>query len=764
MEKRKRATNKPLTTLLLDKFADENGHSKTKRIKTVKCGLKRSLVDKKTHKIFDSLCTRLGLQRHIVSLFTNYLILKRIDENKDIPEINKQLYDRSWSAMVSCINNESVKADHYTDYFEQFIIETNLDVKSLTESTKYEIRQPITRDMATSAKEHIIKNLHKRMYKYIKFRIMDEGIIPSSLNNYKNILFKIVLYICDCIRNDDDDSINGLDNLLDEYKIDKQYFHTFIKDEKICLKDAINYKITTKSGNEKTGFCIALKANPNIFIKYLCKISIYLENKRKTTYEVMKMAREKYPLKIDKKNRSEFIKNKLKDHITAPTQFNILPIWKLQPAFIELAYTQLVEIFGKKFVNKDNIGDNIFNVDFIPNLETNMSSINKLKWNILQYQTNGYQLNVKLQTLGDIYKKSFNTENLVKKGYDLKKPKEKTDLNDNKGLFVMSQIRNDFKSNKNMNKENIIIHAIDPGRAEVITSCDVKLSDCNNPSSIYENGEFWSVSNKDYCMETGRYEQRKRELQRRERFHYNNCITILGNERKKTCILINFINYCKAVSSCLSVLYKEKNRKSRRATNFYVKIKTDVFIDKLANKFADRTSLKISKESKEWKQLSPDERRELRAKWRQEIEEKKKTKHIVFFGDGKFSPGGRGYASVPRKKLLHQIASVCQVFLLDEYGTSKFCPGCGSEMEDLKGEHRVRRCTSEKNKCGKYSCKLSKNNELFCEDRDISATISMAYCAHEGMVNSKRPHFLCRQKSKEDKIIESICEKLDTST
>ena len=129
-----------------------------------------------------------------MSLFTNYLILKILKENKEIPEINKQLYDRSWSAMISCINNENVKADHYINYFKQFIIDTNLNIKSLTESTKYEIRQPITRDMATSAKEHIIKNFHKRMYKYIRFKIIDEVNCLSFVD--KSILFKIVIYIC----------------------------------------------------------------------------------------------------------------------------------------------------------------------------------------------------------------------------------------------------------------------------------------------------------------------------------------------------------------------------------------------------------------------------------------------------------------------------------------------------------------------------------------------------------------------------------------
>ena len=162
----KRKTNKPLVTLQLEEYAKEHGLSKNKRIKTVKCGLKRAVYNKSIRNVLDSLCTRIGLQRHIVSLFTNYLFLTRISKNQDLPEVNKQLYDRSWSAMVAYIDGKNTKADMYTEEFKQFAKDTNLDVKTLTESTKYEIRQPITRDMATAAKEHIISNFYKRLYQY----------------------------------------------------------------------------------------------------------------------------------------------------------------------------------------------------------------------------------------------------------------------------------------------------------------------------------------------------------------------------------------------------------------------------------------------------------------------------------------------------------------------------------------------------------------------------------------------------------------------
>ena len=41
------------------------------------------------------------------------------------------------------------------------------------------------------------------------------------------------------------------------------------------------------------------------------------------------MAQKKYPLKSEKQNRTQFIKNNLNGIKIAPSQFNILPIWKL---------------------------------------------------------------------------------------------------------------------------------------------------------------------------------------------------------------------------------------------------------------------------------------------------------------------------------------------------------------------------------------------------------------------------------------------------
>ena len=70
-------------------------------------------------------------------------------------------------------------------------------------------------------------------------------------------------------------------------------------------------------------------------------------------------------------------------------------------------------------------------------------------------------------------------------------------------------------------------------------------------------------------------------------------------------------------------------------------------------------------------------------KIREKKENNRNIKNIVFFGDGEFKGNGFGHRSVPKKELLKKLASKGLVFLFDEYGSSKYCPGCGCQMKEV---------------------------------------------------------------------------------
>jgi hypothetical protein len=147
------------------------------------------------------------------------------------------------------------------------------------------------------------------------------------------------------------------------------------------------------------------------------------------------------------------------------------------------------------------------------------------------------------------------------------------------------------------------------------------------------------------------------------------------------------------------------------------------------------------------KTISDDEKRELRKKIRKN-REKLKEKCVVFFGNGSFRSGGCGHAPVPRKKLVKFLSITGLTYVLDEFRTSKMCPGgCGCEMQDVDKESRVRRCSNVAIEGDSNCCSLrSLNGNVFEEDRDKCANINMCRCAHAAVVHKKRPVDLCRPK------------------
>ena len=92
------------------------------------------------------------------------------------------------------------------------------------------------------------------------------------------------------------------------------------------------------------------------------------------------------------------------------------------------------------------------------------------------------------------------------------------------------------------------------------------------------------------------------------------------------------------------------------------------------------------------------------------------------------------------------MASKGLVFLLDEYGSSKYCPGCGCQMKDVIGKYRVRHCSSVLSEGSANQCCLMNNNSCFECDRDNSATLNMMNCVKEYLFNNSWPKHLKRKR------------------
>ena len=133
------------------------------------------------------------------------------------------------------------------------------------------------------------------------------------------------------------------------------------------------------------------------------------------------------------------------------------------------------------------------------------------------------------------------------------------------------------------------------------------------------------------------------------------------------------------------------------------------------------------------------ENEELRAskKRGREKRELKKTlyskRRVVFWGMAQFGHGSRG--PCPRKLLLRSLSLLCPVVLTDELRTSKFCHGCGAEMEQTKGSLVFRCPTSQ---TGVNPCPIGSVN------RDTNGAANIATCGLRRLLGLPRPDFLTR--------------------
>jgi hypothetical protein len=112
------------------------------------------------------------------------------------------------------------------------------------------------------------------------------------------------------------------------------------------------------------------------------------------------------------------------------------------------------------------------------------------------------------------------------------------------------------------------------------------------------------------------------------------------------------------------------------------------FLDKVADRLFQRTSSRVKRQD-EASSLTPEQRAELKQRLR-DAKAMRASKNVVFFGDGTFSCTQRGHVSIPKKRLLKQLAVRGLTFLLCEKFTSKRCPCGHDDLRDGEGNDGVR--------------------------------------------------------------------------
>ena len=377
---------------------------------------------------------------------------------------------------------------------------------------------------------------------------------------------------------------------------------------------------------------------------------------------------------------------------------SLLPVFELQPAFV---------YFSDSVIKAEFPG-----YDFSRFVSENFryEGINMKGYEVYGFRTNGVELHLSFMVQESQKPYTSGTKDLNKAGYKIVTQKVDV-LEQKRGLFKMYQTTTDAK--RVLEPSLIKIKSVDPGCSSVVSVREINLEKCSDPSEIVrdESGKTWDLLGTDYSKTSGRDSGQIRETRRRRKcLSYRRAMEKFNGVRRKTSCVQSIIEYCKVVASTLKDLFREKNRKNRRVFRMYKTRRTRSTIDKLSNKIA----------------FDKDQR-----------------KNVILFGNGSFK-AKKGHASCPRKVLVRSLASRVLVGILDEYRTSKRCPGgCGSEMEDIE-ENRMRRCTTD---LSDSSCCLSSDSDEdnnFCCDRDRSATINFCRIGYESLINRKWPEHLVR--------------------
>jgi hypothetical protein len=276
-------------------------------------------------------------------------------------------------------------------------------------------------------------------------------------------------------------------------------------------------------------------------------------------------------------------------------------------------------------------------------------------------QSNGYQIKVQVLSLRNV---TPNLMKLFERGYFgiPSAPKIKTNvLEQNKGIFHLSACEK-----LALDIEDRDASAVDPGRKLVITSVDSTLKSVvsnrlDTASSVIPS--YKCVENEDYHKRIGTHEFNEYEKKVRENHtEYNKSICEMQKATVKTTDQSRLTSYIKLRLKHESIREKVLFEKKRLQLHFkmYRNLQKTLayYVKSLVNN---------------------------------------RKKLVVFFGNGTFSPGGSGYAAVPKKKFLRELAQFAVVVLVNEYNTSKCCPNCFSELQDFDSddsatEERLRVC------------------------------------------------------------------------
>lgn len=646
------------------------------------------LKRKSITRTLDRLARYGGTYRHLTGIFGAHVLLRLLEQGATV-KVDKTFYDRCWASLDHEAGGSSRK-NVYSVLCREFLTASEMDPSLFPPTMKSPLRQQITRDMETSATNLVKIHTMARIIRHIHFRLANNDDVFGLLSPASKYALKQKIYKC-VIDKHFMGELEGLD-----------FVHLQVIDE---LRNELRQPLSQELDKP---LAYDLKKSPEVFYRVLAHISRVAEQTSEIHLGILESIRNKP--KSERKGLYKRMERDLRVESRVKI-FSLTPMWKLQPCFVQYSSTCINSAF-------EGYGEV---ASFVAS-EFDVSGVRRKGYKVSGFRSDGFQVHLSFIALANNKPVPTNTDKLKDAGYDFPKPTMKVVSTCSKpGVFTVSEKRVDAKKVPVDERAAVRTTVIDPGCVDVVSVRTTNL-ETTSPSDILKDSTHWALSSEDYTTASGTSIQTGREAKRRSRPGYREALRDEDKGRSKTANLDSLLVYTKWVGRHFEAMYREKNTNGRRRTRFITSRLLQGTIDKLANRIVDSGKSEFPST----------------------------TSNVVFFGNGSFK-AMRGTAPVPRKKLVRALAMRTTVFMLDEFRTSKMCPGgCGSLMEDVEGDggYRMRRCSNVSDAgfaLTPTNCSLwAENSTPFVCNRDESATINMTKCCHASLCGRPRPPTLCR--------------------
>ena len=713
------------------------------RFSTISCGLKRVL---RHHDVlaphFATYASSVGVMRHVVSMVANHIVLSGVSIEKGDVFL---FYTRVWSAVdrhSAGIRRSNSHFDHeVSTFFEQHDCSALPDFK-----VPVLCRQQECQSLAIAAKEHL-HTFPQRMMRWISAKIATffwhrDGTCDADCKKDAGRLWKLLLSSTDenqlqsALRTFlQVERFNGVRDEIYNWMC-QEYDHlaSFREKEAVSLSKAIH-----------------TKKHAHLLSPHMRRVSVQCEELLESMGNSFQASEEVEELQYDEvieEDDTEDESSTSSDNTFKwpkgcfPKPFCVFPNAKLKRAMVYYGATELKymisNLCGGSKRKRDDIVTKLrecampedmfpllFDFKRVKGKHIGHPRNDAARWRLSNFRTDGIKVCVTFISGMKSVVPSPNVCCLVDAGYCIPCPTCDVDVsNTARGLFRVGPGRNDIAQGS-VDSSNILT-VVDPGFHRPIQTASISaselMSETTSAASLTQRASFDHVDYDTWMMRSGRTEREGAERRRRiVNSQYGHALDALSGVRKRSCV--NYLSYTQQALTTLAARASELVAVERSLFRWKYERKLQSFLDKVADTLFCKTTKRACRRD-EYRALDPDERKKLVQRLQEAKANVDARKHVVFFGDGTFSCTQRGHASIPKKRLLKQLAVRGLTFLLCERYTSLRCP-CGHD--DLKnGEEHTDGMRVRVHKTNGGTCDVLNN----VKDRDeLACTNMLLACA-----------------------------------